>query len=130
MGLITAANVINTKINAETFVSGEDDLTFDSPIMVAQTIAIGATVQAIANIDFVAAKLQYLYILSTQNITLTFTLGTGTLVVALIAGVPWYWSRTYVSTIPNPFAYDSVSCLAANASGVAATLTIRGGVVA
>lgn len=128
MGLVAGTNVISTKVDLETYVTGTDALTFDAPLMGKQSIADGATVAAIANMDFDKDKLEYLYLLSDQDITLTFTLSTGTKTIALLAGVPWYWSRSYVASIPNPFAYSSVSCTAANASGSAATLTVRGGV--
>lgn len=128
--LIAATLVQNAKINSETYVAGAKDLLFDAAILVKQEIPIAAMVEVVAGLAFTAAKLQFLYIVSDQDITLTFTLGTGSKTVALLAGVPWVWDNVYIASIPCPFLYNSLSCTAENASGVAANLTIRGGVVA
>ena len=128
--LVLATLVENAKINNESYVTGEKDLVFDAAIMVKQEIPIGATVEAVAGLAFAYAKLVFLYLLSDQDITLTITLGTGSKTIALEAGKPWKWDNVYAASIPCPFAYNSLSCAAANASGVAANLTIRGGVIA
>jgi len=128
--LVLATLVENAKINNETYVTGSKEVDFDSAILVEQEIPIAATVEVVAVPAFVKTKLTFLYMISDQNITLTFTLGTGTLVVALVAGKPWKWDNVYSTTILNPFLYNNVSCTAANASGVAANLIIRGGVTA
>lgn len=127
--LLTADIVKNTRINTETYVTGTTTLLYDAAILVQQSIVAGATVAPIANVDFVAAKLQFIYLISDQDITLTFTLSTGTKVVTLVADVPQQWDIANTLT-PVPFAYDSVSCTAANAGATAAILTIRGGVLA
>jgi len=128
--LVLATLVENAKINNETYVTGSKELDFDSAILVQQEIPIAATVEPVAVQAFDKDLLSFLYMIADQDITLTFTLGTGSLVVALAAGKPWKWDNVYVDTIPNPFLYDNVSCLAANASGVAANLIIRGGITA
>jgi len=130
MGLLTADIVKNTRINTETYITGTTSLTYDAAILEQQSIADGATVAAVANVDFAVAKLQFLYMISTEDITLTFTTGSTTKVVALTADVPWQWDNAYVASIPCPFDYDVTACTAANASGAAAVLTIRGGVIA
>jgi len=128
--LVLATLVENAKVNNETYVTGSKELDFDSAIVVEQEIPIAATVEAVAVPAFDKDKLVFLYMISDQDVTLTFTLGTGSLVVALLANVPWKWDNVYVANILNPFLYDNVSVLAANASGVAANLVIRGGVTA
>ena len=128
--LVLATLVENAKINNETYVTGSKELDYDSAILVKQEIRGAATVEAVAVPAFDKDKLTFLYMIADQDITLTFTLGTGTLVVPLEAGRPWKWDNVYATTILNPFLYDNVSCTAANASGVAANLIIRGGVTA
>jgi hypothetical protein len=129
-GALTATAVQNVKINAETFLTGQDSPTFDGAIMVGSVIPIAATVAPIADMEFTASLLEFLYLLSDQDLTLTFTIGTSTKVIALYAGVPWYWSRTYVASIPCPFSGNPTACTAANASGVAVNFQARGGVAA
>jgi len=126
-GLVAANLVKNCRINSETYKSSGIALDFDAALLGDESVAAGASVQPIAGCTFTAAKLVFLYLLSDQDITLTFTLGTGTLEIGLKAGFPWVWENTYEDTIPNPFEYDSVSCTAANEGTTAATLAIRGG---
>lgn len=128
--LVLATLVENAKINSESYVTGSKDLDFDSAILVEQEIPIGATVEAVAVPAFDKDELVFLYMIADQDITLTFTLGTGSLVVPLELGRPWKWDNVYPASILNPFLYDNVSCTAANASGVAANLIIRGGITA
>jgi hypothetical protein len=130
MGLVTATLVENCKINAESYISGNVSLDFDAAKVEKVSVSPGATVQVVPDIAFAAAKLKFLYLLSDQDITLTFTLGTGNKTIALLAGIPWKWHSIYAASIPCPFAYDSVSCTVANAGDTAANLTIRGGITA
>lgn len=128
--LLTLTFADSVKAENETYINGSDAVLCDSIPLIKQTIPIAATVEAVALPACDKDLVQGIAIVADQDLTLTITLGTGSLTVALKADVMWKWSRTYVASIPNPFAYDIVSCTAANASGVAAVLTIRLGLVA
>lgn len=130
MGLLTADITKNTRINTETYVTGTTSLTYDAAILAQVSISAGATVQVIPNMDFLVAKLQFLYMICTEDVTLTFTTGTTTVVIALEADVPWQWDNSYSASLPCPFTYDATTCLAANAGADAGILTVRGGVIA
>ena len=129
-GLISATLIENVNVGDERPIRGGKALDFDASILVDQEIPIGATVEVVAGLAFAIAKLVWLYLLSDQDIALTFTLDGGSLAITLEAGKPWKWDSVYSASIPCPFAYDSLSCTAANASGVVANLQIRGGVTA
>ena len=127
-GLIAATLVESARIGDETPTIGVKDLDFDASILIDQEIPAGATAEPVAGCAFDATALAWLCLHSDRDITLTFTLEAGVLVIPLKAGRPWKWDNVYAASIPNPFACRSLSCTAANAGIAAANLVIRGGV--
>ena len=85
-----------------------------------QSYDIG-TSQAIA-IAFSKTTLKSLFLLSTKNATLVFTLTTGTVTINLVAGAPYVWDVS-PGYFANPFGFDVTSAALTNT--VATVLKIR-----
>lgn len=121
--LVTATIVQSCRIDSETYLSGQDAVLGDNAQVINQDFAIGST-DALAILGFDKDNLAAIYLLADEDITVTFTLGTGTLAVDLKADIPWVWTKTYAGEgLANPFGYDVVS---AAVSGGAAATNIKG----
>lgn len=104
-----------------------------SKISAALSVTTGTNTGTITVPIVTIAKLQMIYLTCDQGtvsnpVTLTFTLSTGSLVVSLVAGQPYYWDVN--QGIANPFAYSSTGTTAAysiptSALGLASGSTVN-----
>lgn len=123
---VTANVTEGIRVGSEAYLSAANDYDGDNGQLIDDAIADGASGVAVGILPFTAAKLVAIYLLSDQDITLSFALSAGgPLSVALEAGIPWAWNNSYPATLAIPFSANVTGVTGSNASGAAATLKGR-----
>lgn len=126
----TWTTTLNTRMDAESNIATVSQGTYNAGTKIAEaiTIATSSTTQTgTLTVPIVTpASLQSFFFTCDQGtaanpVTVTFTLSTGTQVLHLVAGQPYYWDVN--SGIANPFAYASTGTTASYSIPGALALT-------
>lgn len=114
----TWTTTIQTRVDTENYLSSVSSGTYNAATKLQEVLSVttGTNTGTITVPIVTIAKLQEFYLTSDQGtvanpVTVTFTLSTGTLILSLVAGQPYYWDVN--QGIANPFAYSSTGTTAA-----------------
>lgn len=118
----TYTRQVNDGVNVLAY---QDAVAAGESLNIDQTFTTGTTNQQLTSFAFVKTKLQAVFIVSDQNITIkTNSSGSPQETISLVANQPYFWTTN--GYFANPFGGDVTTAYVTNSSGSTATLKVRG----